>query len=65
MCFKHASVSNGRFQCIECYKHALFMGEHQRLASSRILPSLRQLRRWINFVIATEEATSGQGGGKD
>jgi hypothetical protein len=21
MCFKHASVSNGKFQCIECYKH--------------------------------------------
>jgi hypothetical protein len=27
LCFEHASVSNGKFQCIECYKHVPFMGE--------------------------------------
>jgi hypothetical protein len=29
------------------------------------LTSLRQLRRWVSFVIATEKATSPEGDGKD
>ena len=29
------------------------------------MPSLKQSRRWISIVIATEEATSSEGDGKD
>ena len=49
---------------------ALILGSSLELcaearASSRGEPSLKQLRRWINFVIATEEAASPEGDGKD
>jgi hypothetical protein len=46
----------------ECW---LLPSPHTKSGSSDREPSLNQLRRWISFVIATEEATSPEGDGKN